>query len=173
MGKRVVALITDMNQPLGPRRGNAMEVIESLEVLAGRGPADLRELCLELAGWMFLLGRQRGIGRGREESGRGADCLRAREGKVPRNHRAAGRRCAVVDDPDRLAHARAHARRGQRRPGICRRDPMRTTWPACVVLGGGREKKEDNIDPAVGLIVHKKIGDVVAAGRDVVHAALQ
>src|ERR1700685_1945673 len=58
MGKKVVALITDMNQPLGRKAGNAMEVAESIEVLAGGGPADLRELCLNLAAWMFFLGER-------------------------------------------------------------------------------------------------------------------
>ncbi len=58
MGKKVVALLTDMNQPLGRKAGNAMEVVESIEVLSGAGPADLRELCLELAAWMFLLGER-------------------------------------------------------------------------------------------------------------------
>src|ERR1700730_17864711 len=56
MGKKVVALLTDMNQPLGRKAGNAMEVAESIEVLAGAGPKDLRELCLEIAAWMFYLG---------------------------------------------------------------------------------------------------------------------
>src|SRR5258705_11254798 len=58
MGKKVVALLTDMNQPLGRKAGNAMEVAESIEVLSGAGPADLRGLCLELAAWMFLLGER-------------------------------------------------------------------------------------------------------------------
>src|SRR5258708_29353226 len=58
MGKKVVALLTDMNQPLGRKAGNAMEVAESIEVLAGGGPADLRELCLELAAWMFYPGER-------------------------------------------------------------------------------------------------------------------
>src|SRR5947199_6112140 len=56
MGKKVVAPITDMNQPLGRMVGNSLEVAEVLDVLRGAGPQDLRELCLELAGWMFLLG---------------------------------------------------------------------------------------------------------------------
>src|SRR5436190_4311702 len=57
MGKKTVALITDMDQPLGKKIGNALEVDECLEILRGEGPDDLRELCLELCGWMFLLGR--------------------------------------------------------------------------------------------------------------------
>src|ERR1700693_3971173 len=56
MGKKVVALITDMEQPLGRTAGNAMEIAECIEVLGGKGPGDLRELCLELSGWMFFLG---------------------------------------------------------------------------------------------------------------------
>ena len=56
MGKRVAALFTDMDQPLGCYVGNALEVAEVLDVLKGRGPADLRTLCIELAGWMFYLG---------------------------------------------------------------------------------------------------------------------
>ena len=56
MGKQVVALITDMDQPLGNMIGNALEVVEVVEVLRGGGPPDLRELCLELAGWMLHLG---------------------------------------------------------------------------------------------------------------------
>ena len=56
MGKQVVALITDMDQPLGCMIGNALEVVEVVEVLRGQGPQDLRELCLELSGWMLHLG---------------------------------------------------------------------------------------------------------------------
>ena len=56
MGKKIVALLTDMSQPLGRKVGNALEVIECLEIMNGQGPADLRELCDELSAWMFLLG---------------------------------------------------------------------------------------------------------------------
>src|SRR5499427_3251570 len=66
MGKKVVALITDMNHPLGRRAGHAHEVLESVEVLKGRGPADLRELSLELSAWMFFLGeRTKSVDEGR------------------------------------------------------------------------------------------------------------
>ena len=57
MGKQMVALITDMDQPLGRMVGNALEVEECIEVLHGGGPEDLRDLCLELAAWMFSSGR--------------------------------------------------------------------------------------------------------------------
>ena len=61
MGKKVVALITDMEQPLGRKVGNALEVEECIEILNGKGPEDLRELCLELSAWMFAVGRKRKI----------------------------------------------------------------------------------------------------------------
>ncbi len=70
MGKQVVALITDMDQPLGCMIGNALEVVEVVEVLRGEGPEDLRELCLELAGWMLHLGGVADYGRGGEKAQR-------------------------------------------------------------------------------------------------------
>src|ERR1700689_682568 len=67
MGKKVVALITDMDQPLGRTAGNAMEIAECIEVLGGAGPADLRELCIELSAWMFFLGgRAANVAEGRK-----------------------------------------------------------------------------------------------------------
>src|SRR5256885_17154480 len=69
MGKPMVALITDMNQPLGRMVGNALEVQECIEVLHGGGPADLRDLCLELAAWMFYLGgASKSVGQGKQIS---------------------------------------------------------------------------------------------------------
>src|ERR1700720_3451582 len=83
MGKKIVALLTDMNQPLGRKVGNALEVEECLEILHGRVPADLRELCDELSAWMFVLGRRtRSVAEGRElamemiASGRARDTFR-------------------------------------------------------------------------------------------------
>src|ERR1700684_3248154 len=83
MGKKVVALITDMSQPLGRKIGNALEVEECIEVLHGAGPADLRELCDELSAWMFFLGkRTKSVSEGRElaaemiTSGRARDTFR-------------------------------------------------------------------------------------------------
>ncbi len=78
MGKKVVALITEMEQPLGRKVGNALEVEECIEILNGEGPDDLRELCLELAAWMFVLGGRAKSDRGRSPTGGGNDCFGAR-----------------------------------------------------------------------------------------------
>src|SRR6202140_2378256 len=106
MGKKVVALLTDMNQPLGRTAGNAMEIAESIEVLAGEGPADLRELRLELAAWMFLLGeRVKTLDEGKKLSTDLIASGQARE-KFREIVGLQGGDAGVVDDPHRLAHAR-------------------------------------------------------------------
>ena len=106
MGKKVVALLTDMNQPLGRKAGNAMEVAESIEVLAGGGPADLRELCLELAAWMFFLGeRVKTLDEGKKLASDLIASGQARE-KFREIVGLQGGDVGVVDDPHRLARAR-------------------------------------------------------------------
>ncbi|MGA9979257.1 MAG: thymidine phosphorylase [Candidatus Sulfotelmatobacter sp.] len=165
MGKRTVALITDMDQPLGNMIGNALEVVEVVDVLRGAGPADLRELCLELAGWMLYLGGiSKTVAEGKQESakliasGKALDRFRQMvelQGGDPR----------VVDDPKGLPQAR-HVKQV-----LCPKDGYISSLQceqigtACVILGGGRERKEDSIDPAVGIVLHKKVGDHVAAAE--------
>jgi len=165
MGKNVVALLTDMNQPLGRKAGNAMEVAESIEVLSGAGPADLRELCLELAAWMFFLGeRVKTVEEGKKLS---ADVIvsgHARE-KFREIVGLQGGDVGVIDDPRRLAHARQTLDVTSPSDGFIAATQCEQLGVACVVLGGGREKKEDTIDPAVGLEFHKRIGDAAKRGE--------
>jgi len=165
MGKKVVALLTDMNQPLGRKAGNAMEVTESIEVLSGAGPADLRDLCLELAAWMFFLGeRVKSVEEGKKlstdliVSGHALEKFREIVGLQ-------GGDAAVIDDPRRLAHARQTLDVTSPADGFIAATQCEQLGTACVVLGGGREKKEDAIDPAVGLEFHKRIGDAVTRGE--------
>jgi pyrimidine-nucleoside phosphorylase len=165
MGKKVVALITDMNQPLGRKAGNAMEVAESIEVLNGKGPTDLRELCLELAAWMFLLGgRVKTVEEGKRLSSELIASGLARE-KFREIVGLQGGDVGVVDDPKRLAHARQTLDVTSPADGFIAATQCEQLGSACVVLGGGREKKEDAIDPAVGLLFHKRIGDAVVRGE--------
>jgi len=165
MGKNVVALITDMSQPLGRKAGNAMEVVESIDVLSGGGPADLRELCLELAAWMFLLGeRVKTLDEGRKLSTDLIASGQARE-KFREIVGLQGGDEGVVDDPHRLAHARHTLDVTSPARGYISSTQCEQLGVACVVLGGGREKKDDTIDPAVGLEFHKRIGDAVECGE--------
>ena len=173
MGKKVVALITDMEQPLGRKVGNALEVEECIEILHGNGPDDLRELCLELSAWMFFLGgKAKSVEAGRAlaaemiASGRARDTFRE-------VIRLARRRFAVVDDPGHLPRAKYTARVDARRAGYVTAIHCEQVGVASMLLGGGRETKEDSVDPAVGLVLEKKIGDAVMCRRKFVHRALQ
>ncbi len=165
MGKRVAALITDMDQPLGQYVGNALEVKEALHVLYGRGPADLRDLCLELSAWMLFAGeRVATLDEGRALASEMIRKTKARE-KFREIIALQGGDTTVVDDPTRLPHARKMLPVASRTAGYVTAMNCELIGTASSVLGGGREKKEDAIDPAVGLVLHKKIGDHVAAGE--------
>jgi pyrimidine-nucleoside phosphorylase len=165
MGKKMSALITDMDQPLGRYVGNALEVVEVLEVLRGEGPKDLVELCLELAAWMYFLGEcaatvQEGKQMARQLIASGAALEKFREmvelqGGDPK----------VVDDPKRLPQAKHTLNVVSQKTGFVAAIQCEHAGTACVILGGGRERKEDSVDPAVGFVLRKKVGDSVDAGE--------
>jgi pyrimidine-nucleoside phosphorylase len=165
MGKQVVALITDMDQPLGNMIGNALEVVEVVEVLRGEGPEDLRQLCLELAGWMLHLGGVSGsAAEGKKQSekliasGEALDRFRQMvelQGGDPR----------TIDDPKKLPQAHSTMTISSTRNGYVASLRCEQIGTACVVLGGGRERKEDSVDPTVGIVLHKKVGDAVLPGE--------
>jgi pyrimidine-nucleoside phosphorylase len=164
MGKKIVALITDMDQPLGRTAGNAMEIAECIEVLGGGGPADLRELCIELSGWMFFLGeKSASVAEGRKladqmiTSGRARDKFREIISQQSGDAR-------VVDEPRRLPQARSKLDVTSGTVGFITAIDCERLGIACGVLGGGREKKEDTIDPAVGLEFHCRLGDKIERG---------
>ena len=165
LGKRVVALITSMDQPLGRAVGNALEVAECIDVLDGRGSADLVELCLLLSAWMFLLGRRvASLDEGRELAGDLISSGKARE-KFQEVIRLQGGNPAAVDDPGLLPRAQGQAEIVSPTAGVVTSMMVERLGTAGVLLGAGREKKEDAIDPAVGIMVHKKVGDQVVAGE--------
>ncbi len=164
MGTRVVALITDMDQPLGRSVGNALEVVEALDVLAGGGPADVRELCLELSAWMLYLGeRVASVAEGKTLAGEQIATGRARD-KFAEIIRLQGGDPAILDNPSRLPRAQSTFEVVSPADGYVSAMQCEQLGRACVVLGGGREKKEDAIDSAVGLIFHGKTGDPVRRG---------
>lgn len=165
MGKRVVALITDMDQPLGQNIGNALEVEECLEVLSGQGPADVRALSLELSAWMlFLAGCATDVASGKQLAEEMIATGRARD-KFQQVIKQQGGDERVVDDPSRLPHAKKTEALRSARAGFVSRIACEQVGKACVVLGGGREKQDDAIHPAVGIVLGKKVGDTVRASE--------
>jgi len=164
MGKRVVALITDMDQPLGKMVGNALEVHEIIDVLRGAGPEDLRELCLHLAGWMLHLGGvSKTVAEGTQRSSQLISSGKAME-KFRQMVELQSGDPRVLDDPKRLAQARHTLEIATPTAGFISSMQCEQIGTACVILGGGRERKEDSVDPAVGIVLHKKVGDRVDSG---------
>jgi pyrimidine-nucleoside phosphorylase len=165
MGKRMVALITDMNQPLGRMVGNALEVQECIEVLHGGGPEDLRELCLHLAAWMFHLG---GVSRTVAEGKQLSEQIIASGQAFDRFRQMVelqGGDISAIDDSASLPTAEHRLDVPSPQAGYVASIACERVGTACVILGGGRERKEDSIDPEVGIVVHKKIADEVAVGE--------
>ena len=168
MGKKVVALITDMDQPLGRMAGHSNEVIECIDVLSGGGPADLRELSIELSGWMFFLGeRTTTLDEGRRLAEAMISSGQAKE-KFKQGIRLQGGHERIVDNPQLLPQARSHAGVPSPSAGFICATNCEQLGTALATLGGGREKKEDTIDHAVGLEFHKRIGDSVEKGEPLV-----
>ena len=165
MGKKVVALITDMDQPLGRAAGHANEVAECIDILNGGGPADLRELSLELSAWMFYLGeRTTSVDEGRHLAETMIASGQARE-KFKQGIRLQGGDDRVVDEPHRLPQSRSRVDIPSPTAGYVSGTNCERFGIALAILGGGREKKEDAIDRAVGLQFHKRIGDRVEKGE--------
>ncbi|MBI3400445.1 MAG: thymidine phosphorylase [Acidobacteria bacterium] len=163
-GVRTEAVITLMETPLGRAVGNALEVIECLEVLKGKGPADLIDVSVELTARMLVLGKvasdradaERRV-RATIDSGVGLDCFRRiieSQGGDPR----------VVDDYQRLPHAADRHVVTAGRAGYVSRLDAELVGRASVALGAGRDRVEDPVDPAVGIMVAAKPGDRVQAG---------
>ncbi len=161
MGKKVVALITSMDQPLGRMAGHSNEVAESIEVLKGRGTADLRDLSLDLSAWMFFLGeRTKSVDEGRHLAETMIATGQALE-KFRQGIRLQGGDERVIDEPQRLPQPRFHLDVASSAAGFIASTDCEQFGIALAMLGGGREKKEDHIDHSVGLEFHKRIGDHV------------
>jgi len=165
MGKKVVALITGMDQPLGRMAGHSNEIAESIEVLRGRGPADLRDLSLDLSAWMFYLGeRTKTVEEGRRLAETMIASGQALE-KFRQGIRLQGGDERLIDEPERLPIARLNFHVTSSASGFITGTNCEGFGIALAILGGGREKKEDAIDHAVGLRFHKRIGDRVEKGE--------
>jgi pyrimidine-nucleoside phosphorylase len=168
-GRRTVAAISDMDQPLGYAVGNALEVREAIETLAGEGPEDVRTLCVALGAQMLLLAgitKTEDDAAGRLErllSGGGAldkfkDMVRAQRGDP-----------ASVEHPERLPQAPVTVPVPAPVAGVVTSIDAGRIGLAAMGLGAGRVRKEDKIDPAVGIVLRKKAGGSVSKGEALAH----
>lgn len=163
-GKKTVALITDMDEPLGNAVGNALEVKEAIESLKGNGSADFMEVVIGLGKQMLVLA-------GRAESEEIAEALlketidsRSAYKKFQEFVEAQGGNVEQILHPDLLPKAKYVIPVLAEAEGNVQRILAQEIGIACMMLGGGRETKESTIDPAVGIILNKKIGDGVKKG---------
>jgi len=165
MGKKIAALVTDMEQPLGRTVGNALEVVECIETLKGRGPKDLESLSLELGAWMLHLG---GITTSLDAARiKVRDALQSGAGlrKFEEVIELQGGDPRVCGDVSLLPKAAEEIPLRSPSDGRVSRIACRAVGHAGMLLGAGRDTLESRIDPAVGLVLHKKVGDLVIEGE--------
>ncbi|RKP54292.1 pyrimidine-nucleoside phosphorylase [Cohnella endophytica] len=172
VGRRTIAVLSDMSQPLGNAIGNALEVREAIDTLRGVGPEDLTELCLTLGSHMAVL------------AGVASDQQAARkmlEQSIANGHAlekfklflsAQGGDASVVDEPERLPSAKYRFEVPAKAAGYVSSIAAENMGLAAMLLGAGRATKESSIDLAVGIFLHKKVGDSVKDGESLatIHA---
>ncbi|HLE77740.1 MAG TPA: pyrimidine-nucleoside phosphorylase [bacterium] len=163
-GRRTVAVMSDMDQPLGAAIGNALEVAEALQTLQGEGPPDLQELCLALGSHMLVLARVAGsLDDARDTLQRALENGGARA-KFKELIDAQGGDGRVVEEPDRLPQAPVTLPVPAEADGTVAAIDAERLGTAAMALGAGRTRKDERIDPAVGLVLRRKVGDPVARG---------
>ena len=164
-GCDVVTLLSDMNQPLGEAVGNSLELIEAIDTLRGHGPADFREHCLQVSARMLVLGkRATDLDLGRRMAEEAIASGAALEKFRILVHTQGGDE-SFVDAPEKFPKAKLIEVVKAKRGGSLSRVHARMIGEAAVVLGAGRAKKDDQVDHAVGLIIHHKVGERVEKGE--------
>lgn len=168
VGRKTMAVISDMSQPLGFAIGNALEVKEAIDTLKGEGPEDLTELCLTLGSHMvYLANKANTLEEAREllekaiENGHALETMKTfleSQGGDP----------SVVDDPSKLPQAKYTYELEAREEGYISDMVADEIGTAAMLLGAGRATKDSQIDLAVGLVLNKKIGDKVNKGESIV-----
>ena len=163
-GRKMVAVISDMSQPLGRTVGNALEVEEAVQVLKGGGPEDLRQLCLELAGEMIWIGgRAESFEEGKETARQVLSDGRALE-KFRQMVRRQGGDDRIIEEPERMGSSRYSRDVLAGRTGFIAETDTREIGRASQHLGAGRLRKEDEIDFTAGIRMHVRIGNFVKEG---------
>lgn len=163
-GKKITALLTDMDRPLGFAIGNALEVSEAVDVLSGSGPNDLKEVCIELSANMLML-----ADKGTLEVCRGLALKAVSDGtalnKFKEMIKRQGGDPEAAIDPARLPQAPIKAEWKAETSGVIHAMQAEKLGYASLMLGAGRKTKNDVIDPAAGIILVKKTGDRVEKGE--------
>lgn len=163
VGRKTIALITDMDRPLGNAIGNSLEIMEVCQTLTGNGPADLTEICIDLAANMLFLANKGSID----------NCKKAAEKQIINGEAflklkemvaAQGGDTSVLDDNTKFKQAKVQLEVLAQSEGYLYAMNTEQCGIASVELGAGREKKEDSIDFSAGIMLRKTIGDYVKKG---------
>ncbi|WP_016836903.1 pyrimidine-nucleoside phosphorylase [Ureibacillus thermosphaericus] len=165
LGRRTIAILSDMSQPLGYAVGNALEVKEAIEVLKGNGPEDVKELCLTLGSQMvYLSGKAQTLKEARTKvenvlaNGKALEVFKAfiaSQGGNP----------SIVDDPTLLPQAKFQVEIPATESGYVEKIIANEIGVAAMLLGAGRATKDSEIDLSVGIVLNKKVGDYVEKGE--------
>ncbi|GGK15251.1 pyrimidine-nucleoside phosphorylase [Caldalkalibacillus thermarum] len=165
LNRQTIAVISDMNQPLGYEVGNANEVREAIEVLKGEGEAGLTKLCLTIAAYMTVAGQiYPDFDSAYEELDKVLRSGQALE-TFKRFVQAQGGNTEQIDDPEKLPQASFHVELKAEEDGYVTQIDAEAVGVAAMLLGAGRATKEDTIDHAVGITLRKKVGDPVQKGE--------
>jgi pyrimidine-nucleoside phosphorylase len=168
LGRETVAVLSDMNQPLGRAVGNSLEVLEVIEALQGQGEPDLLTVSLELAAWMLVIGHKAGGVAEAKEMLRESLASGAAWQKFLQFVSAQGGDVQVVKDKALQRGARQLALRAEQ-SGYLQNTNARQIGILAMVLGAGRETKQSTIDLGAGLVFRKKPGEWVTSGEDILH----
>jgi len=163
-GRDVVALLSDMNQPLGFAVGNSLEVVEAIDTLKDQGPEDFLEHCLHVSAHMLVLGkRAKDLDEGRAMAERSIADGSAFE-KLRVLVQAQGGDVSYIEEVSKFPRAQLVEVVASPREGYIAQIQARSVGEAAVALGAGRARKSDPIDHAVGFVIHHKVGDQVKKG---------
>lgn len=167
VGRKTMAVVSNMDEPLGYAVGNALEVIEAINTLDGKGPEDLYNLCLELGSHMVVgAGITDSIEKAKEML-KEAVANKSALNKLAELVEAQGGDCNAVFDTSLLPQASIIEEYTAKESGYVSSIVCDRVGLAAMVLGGGRETKESTIDLAVGIVLHKKVGDYVKEGESI------
>lgn len=167
VGRKTIAIISDMSQPLGFAIGNALEVKEAIETLQGKGPKDLTELVLTLGSQMVILAGKAKTSEEAKEMLLDAIHSGKALAKFKEFLANQGGDASIVDDLTKLPQAKYKIELPAKQSGYISRMVADEIGVASMILGAGRATKEDVIDLAVGLVLHKKVGDKVEEGESI------